>query len=205
MAAALGADYVGLVLTDGFVRSVGVDEASGLVRDVPAIPVAVLVDEDLETAARVAEALGAGVVQLHGQESPEIAEALRALGPWEVWKAVRVRERSDVTDALHRYGSVVEGILVEGWKAGVVGGGGVRADYAALEEVCPAVSAALTLVLAGGLTPDNVAEGVARVRPSVVDVSSGVEETPGRKDRALVQRFIEEARRDPLPPNGVQR
>ena len=205
MAAALGADYVGVVLTDGFARSVGVDVAPELVRDVPATPVAVLVDEDPETAARVAEALGAGVVQLHGRESPQVAEALRALGPWEVWKAVRVREPSDVTDALHRYGAVVDGILVEGWKAGVVGGGGARADFAALEEVRPAVSAALTLVLAGGLTPENVAEGVARVRPSVVDVSSGVEETPGRKGQALVRRFIEEARRDPLPPNGVLR
>ena len=87
----------------------------------------------------------------------------------------------------------------------MVGGGGARADFATLEEVRPAVSAALTLVLAGGLTPKNVAEGVARLRPSVVDVSSGVEETPGRKARALVQRFIEEARRDPLPPNGVLR
>jgi len=115
MAAALGADYVGVVLTSGFGRSVGADVAPGLVRDVPSIPVAVLVDEDLDGAARAAEALGAGVVQLHGRESPELAEALRALGPWQVWKAVRVREPSDVTEALDRYGAVVDGILVEGW------------------------------------------------------------------------------------------
>jgi len=87
----------------------------------------------------------------------------------------------------------------------VVGGGGARADFAVLEQTRRAVSAALTLVLAGGLTPANVGEGVARVRPSVVDVSSGVEEVPGRKARVLVQRFIEEARRDPLLPNGVLR
>ena len=205
MAVELGADYVGVVLTAGFGRSVDRDAAPELVRDVLATPVAVLVDEDLEAAASLAKTLGAGVVQLHGGEPPEVAEALRALGPWKVWKAVRVRTPSDVTDALDRYGSVVDGILLEGWKEGVVGGGGAQADFAVLEEVRGAVSDDLTLVLAGGLTPANVAEGVARVRPSVVDVSSGVEEVPGKKARVLVQRFIEEAHKGLFPPHGVLR
>jgi len=170
MAVELGADYVGVVLTAGFARSVDRDLAPGLVRDLvrdlPATPVAVLVDEDLEAAASLAETLGAGVVQLHGEEPPEVAEALRALGPWEVWKAVRVRTPSDVTDALDRYGSVVDGILVEGWKEGVVGGGGAQADFAVLEEIRGAVSDDLTLVLAGGLTPANVAEGRDSLPPT---------------------------------------
>ena len=102
---------------------------------------------------------------------------------------------------METFAPVVDGILVEGWKEGVVGGGGARADLATLEAARRAVPPGLTLVLAGGLTPENVAEGVARVRPSVVDVSSGVEEEPGRKARALVQRFIEEARRSP-PSHG---
>lgn len=205
MADELGADYVGVVLSPGFGRSVDLAAAPGLVRGVAAIRVAVLVDMDPDPAAAAAEALGAGVVQLHGEESPEVVEAVGALGSWDVWKAVRVRTPGDLTDALRRFGSVVDGILVEGQKDGVVGGGGVRADLSVLEGVRSEVSPELTLVLAGGLTPANVAEGVARLRPSVVDVSSGVEEIPGEKSRSLVQRFIEGARRSPLPPNGVLR
>ncbi len=205
MADALGADYLGVVLSPGFGRSVDLATAPGLVRDVSATRVAVLVDLDPDAAAVAAEALGAGVVQLHGQESPQVAEAVRALGPWDVWKAVRMRTPADLTEALRRFGSVVDGILVEGYREGVVGGGGARADLSVLEGVRAEVIPELTLVLAGGLTPANVAEGVARLRPSVVDVSSGVEEFPGEKSRVLVQRFIEAARRGPLPPNGVLR
>lgn len=205
MAVDLGADYVGVVLTAGFGRSVPVDGAAELTRGVTATPVAVLVDEDPEAAAGAAEALGAGVVQLHGEESPEMAEALRSRGLWRVWKAVRARKVADVANAVERYGASVDGILVEGWKEGVVGGGGARADLGMLEEARAAVPVELAFVLAGGLTPANVAEGVARVRPSVVDVSSGVEEVSGQKSPALVQRFIEEARRGPLSPHGVLR
>ena len=205
MADELGADYVGVVLSPGFGRSVDLSAAPGLVRGVSATRVAVLVDVDPDAAEAAAEALGAGVVQLHGEESPEVVEAVGALGPWEVWKAVRVRTPADLTDALTRFGSVADGILVEGRKDGVVGGGGARADLGVLEAVRGEVSPELTLILAGGLTPANVREGVARLRPSVVDVSSGVEEIPGNKSRALVQRFIGEARRGPLPPKGVLR
>jgi phosphoribosylanthranilate isomerase len=203
MAASLGADYVGVVLTAGFGRSVAVAAAPALVRDVSATPVAVLVDELLESAAGAADALGAGVVQLHGQESPDLARELRSMGPWDVWKAVRVRSAADLCAAVDAYAPVVDGILVEGWKEGVVGGGGVKADLTVLESARAAVPRGVTLVLAGGLTPENVAEGVARVRPSVVDVSSGVEEGPGRKSRTLVQRLIEEARRSAPPPHGA--
>ena len=205
MAAALGADYVGVVLTVGFGRSVSPTAAPDLVRDVPATPVAVLVDEPLAVAARAARSLGAGVVQLHGGETPATARSLRGMGPWHVWKAVRVRSAQDLIVAVEMFAPAVDGILVEGWKEGVVGGGGVQADLSTLEEVRPTVPQGLTLVLAGGLTPENVAEGVARVRPSVVDVSSGVEEEPRRKSRTLVQRFIEEARRSPpLPLGGLR-
>jgi len=205
MADALGADFLGVVLAPGFGRSVAVASAEALVRGVRAMPVAVLVDQELGEAASAAEALGAGVVQLHGDESPGFASSLRDSGPWRVWKAVRVKRASEVPDALTRYEGAVDGLLVEGWRRGVVGGGGGRADLAALETVCADWPSGLDLVLAGGLTPTNVAEGVARVHPSVVDVSSGVEEAHGRKSRDLVRRFIEAARSGLRPPNGVQR
>ncbi|MHC4925389.1 MAG: phosphoribosylanthranilate isomerase [Planctomycetota bacterium] len=200
---ARGSDYVGVILSAGYTRTVTVEEAKGLVADVAATPVAVFVDEEVSVAARAAAAIGAGVVQLHGEETRRTVSEVSALGPWKVWKAVRVREPSDLTDALARYADVVDGLLVEGWKDGVVGGGGARADLQALSAVRNEVPAGLDLVLAGGLNPENVAEGVARFRPSVVDVSSGVEETLGQKSDDLVYRFIEEARRASDNANGA--
>ena len=86
----------------------------------------------------------------------------------------------------------VDGFLVEGWRQGVVGGGGVRV---ALEPaaVRGAIPSEVDFILAGGLEPATVAETMARFSPDVVDVSSGVERQPGRKDHGLVQAFVREA------------
>jgi len=192
---AAGADFVGVVMSAGFGRSVPPDRARSIVKDLFAVPAAVLVDESAEDAAALGERLGAGVLQLHGDEPPEVLERLAGLGPWKLWKCVRVRGAGDVSTALERYGELVEGILLEGRRDGVIGGGGVRLDLDAIREVRPRIPARLEVVLAGGLTPDNVADAVARFSPDVVDVSSGVERGPGVKDPDLIRRFIEEARR----------
>lgn len=202
-AAAAGADYVGVVVTEGFGRSVPMTRAADLVADVRPVAVAVTVDETPERAAALARALGAGVVQLHGQEPPEAVEALRTLGSWRIWKAVRVRVPEDLMTAAIRYGDAADALLVEGWREGVVGGGGVRADLAALENVRATLPPDLPLVLAGGLTPDTVAQAVARFRPAVVDVSSGVEERVGVKSQILIERFVIEARSGLQNPEGV--
>ncbi|GMV07317.1 MAG: N-(5'-phosphoribosyl)anthranilate isomerase [Gemmatimonadota bacterium] len=204
---ALGADYLGVVLTGGFSRSVDPAVAAGVVSGLRATPVAVLVDEAPDAAAALADGLGAGVVQLHGAESPDDVERLRSLGGWRLWKSVRASGPGDVEDAVRRFGSLVDGILVEGRKAGVVGGGGARVDPDAVGRLRDLVSPPLRLVLAGGLTPDSVAAAVNRHGPDVVDVSSGVERETGRKDRELLRRFLIEARRvrspeHPLPSSG---
>jgi phosphoribosylanthranilate isomerase len=190
----IGADYLGVILTPGFGRSVAPHAAAAMLAGVSATPVAVLVDASPSEAAEAAAEIGAGVVQLHGQESPAVASAVRELGEWSVWKAVRLRKASDLLETVRDFAADVDGILVEGWRAGAIGGSGVRADLDMLESVRDAVPRGLELVLAGGLDPDNVAQGVARFRPSVVDVSSGVEEHRGRKSHALMVRFLEEAR-----------
>lgn len=190
---ALGADFVGVVLSAGFGRSVPPEAAAALVEGVGAVRVAVLVDEEADGAERRATALGAGVIQLHGAEPPELVRELAGRGDWRLWKAVRVGTLSDVHRAVGRYGDVVQGLLVEGYEEGVVGGGGVRlgVDPVALRAAVPSH---LDLVLAGGLEAATVADAVDRFRPDVVDVSSGVEEAMGVKSRALVGSFIEEAR-----------
>ena len=189
---AAGADFVGLILSDGFARSVDPARAAHVVLGIATTRVAVLVNEPPAQAVVRAQSIGASVVQLHGDERPESVAALRALGDWEVWKAVRARCIDDVFRAVDIYGDLVSGLLIEGWKEGVVGGAGAIVEIDA-EALRAAVPATLTFVLAGGIVPSDVAPTVARFSPDVIDVSSGVERSPGRKDHKLVTAFIREA------------
>jgi len=187
-----GADYLGVILSAGFSRSVDPATAATLVEEVRPITVAVLVGEEPAAAEQLARSIGAGVIQLHGEEPPSVLAELRSRGPWKLWKAVRAKAVDDVERAVERYADVADGILVEGWKDGVIGGGGVRLDVGtAVGEVIPE---RLDFILAGGLEPDSVAETVIALRPHVVDVSSGVEHRKGEKDAELVKRFVEAAR-----------
>ncbi|MEX2467927.1 MAG: phosphoribosylanthranilate isomerase [Gemmatimonadota bacterium] len=193
LAVQLGADLVGFVLTRGFGRSVAESDADALTHGLSAERVAVLVDEPVARAVALAGSIDARVVQLHGSESPETVQAVREAGGWRVWKAVRARTLEDVAQAVLHYGSLVDGMLVEGWREGVLGGGGAKLAVApaTLRTVLPE---GLEFVLAGGLTADSVAAAIEDFRPDVVDVSSGVEGRPGRKDAAAMRRFVAAAK-----------
>ena len=190
---AAGADYLGVVLSPGFGRSVAPGLAAALVEGTRAPKVAVLVDATPESAEAAAGALGAEVIQLHGSEEPAVLEALRSRGGWTLWKAVRAATLAEVERAVERYAHVTDGFLVEGWKEGSLGVGGARLALDA-EQVSALLPDELDFVLAGGLDPDTVAGAVRRFRPDVVDVSSGVERALGLKDAALVQGFVLAAR-----------
>jgi phosphoribosylanthranilate isomerase len=192
-AIAAGAAYVGAILTPGFARSVDPATAARFVEGGEATLVSVVVDLGVEESARLARLTGAGVIQLHGDETTNELAALRELGDWRLWKAVRVRQTSDVEFALDRWGSAADGVLLEGFREGRVGGAGATFPWEALEAVRAKVPTDLTLVIAGGLTPDNVAAAVSRLAPSVVDVSSGVEERLGVKDPAKMRAFVSRA------------
>ena len=200
-AAALGADYLGVILSAGFGRSVAPDRAARVVEGLAAVAVAVLVDELPDRAEAAARRIGAGVIQLHGNEPPDVAAELSRRGPWRVWKSVRARSPDDVRRAAERYGAFVEGLLVEGYREGVVGGGGSGLDPGAFPRLDTLMPRPLRSILAGGLRADTVRGAVDHFVPDVVDVSSGVEREPGRKDRDLIGRFIQEAReaRGPTP------
>lgn len=188
-----GADFLGVVLSDGFGRSVPLARAAEVVQGTRARKVAVLVDEPAESAGERARSIGASVLQLHGDESRGTVESLRGLGDWSLWKAVRAAQLSDLRRVLDNVGDLVDGLLVEGWREGAVGGAGMRLALDA-EAVAAEVPSTLSFVLAGGLTPDSVGEAVARFGPDVVDVSSGIEVTTGIKDHELIRDFIENAR-----------
>jgi len=187
-----GADYLGVVLSAGFRRSVEPARASALVEGTRALKVAVLVDEHPDAAEAAALALGAAVLQLHGDEEPSLLAALKERGPWALWRAVRARSLDDIRRTVERYHGVADGILVEGGE-GALGVGGARLELDA-DRVRDLLPEGLDFVLAGGLDADTVAEAVRRFEPDVVDVSSGVERERGAKDHALVEAFVLAAR-----------
>lgn len=194
-AAAAGADYLGMIASPGYGRSAppALGRALAAASGLPVV--AVLVDEPRASAAKLAREAGASVLQLHGAESPEAVAALRAEGPWKLWKGLRVRSGEEVRDAIQRYGGVVDGLLLDGWHPRMVGGSGTRFPWEVVAPIREEFPAGVAFIAAGGLNPDNVGEAVERLRPDVVDVSSGVETAPGIKDPERIRSFIENAKR----------
>jgi phosphoribosylanthranilate isomerase len=189
MAARAGADAIGLVFWPRSPRYVDLDKARAIAAAVSpfVLRVGVFVDATTDEIGRAVHAAGLDVVQLHGDEPPEVFDRLPRRG----LKALRVGPGFDASRALS-YQRHAAGLLLDTQAKGVPGGTGETFDWAVAEWVRTQVSC---LVLAGGLTPDNVGDAIATVKPDAVDVSSGVESEPGRKDPNKVRAFIEAVRR----------
>ena len=187
LAVALGADYIGLNFWPGSKRFVSVDEGRDIAAAVgaPAKRVGVFVNAEMADVEQVAMMVGLDVVQLHGDESPEACASLSV--PW--MRALRIGSAADV-DAIDLYPNA-RMILLDAPSAGY-GGSGRTFDWglAALAR-----RRGKPIFLAGGLTPDNVADAIRAARPHAVDVAGGVESAPGIKDETAMRRFIEAARR----------
>jgi phosphoribosylanthranilate isomerase len=184
-AAAAGADYVGLNFVPTSPRRVSVARAVRIARAAEgAAVVAVFADADGDEARRIADAIDADLVQLHGVELPEYCRG------WErpVIKALRAPAAGALAALAARYGEVAY-LLVDAWAPGRLGGTGVPLDL----DVTGALDAD-RLFVAGGLDADRVAAVVARLRPYAVDVASGVESRPGVKDHGEIARFVRRAK-----------
>jgi phosphoribosylanthranilate isomerase len=190
VAAEAGARYLGVILAPGFRRSVTPDAARIILESFQAGRVGVFVDADEDTLRSIAEAAGVDVLQLHGDESPELAARMRAAG-WEVWKAVRARDADDFSAAVQRYAGSVDALLVDGYDPASHGGTGARFPWDQVAARRHELPAGLRLIAAGGLRPENVADAVRILRPDAVDVSSGVERAPGEKDPRAVRDFVQ--------------
>lgn len=188
-AAEAGARWLGVILAPGFGRSVTADDARVIFHGLPAQRVGVFVDADELILRSVAGAAGVDVLQLHGDEPPELAARMRAAG-WEVWKAVRARGADDFSAAVARYAGSVDALLVDGYSPGSHGGVGASFPWEAVAARRGELPEGMRLIAAGGLRPDNVARAVRILRPHAVDVSSGVELAPGRKDPQAVRDFV---------------
>jgi phosphoribosylanthranilate isomerase len=189
MAAAAGADAVGFVFWARSPRAVAVEQARRIARALPPflLRVGVFVDAPAAEVARASEDVGLDVVQLHGDESVE--DCLSA--PRRVMKAVRVGRGFEPEAALLYREAAAAVLLDTRDDGGLPGGTGRRFDWSlarALRSELP------FLGLAGGLDAENVAAAIREADPDLVDVSSGVESSPGRKDAARVRAFVEAVR-----------
>jgi len=190
-AVASGADAVGFVFWYMSPRRVEPEQAAAISAELPesVLRVGVFVDAPREEIERVTQQVGLDVLQLHGEEPPEALIGLSR----PALKAIRVGPRFMAEDAL-RYTKSAHGIVVDTRLPGetqMPGGTGVPFDWSLVANLADQVP---FLMLAGGLSPANVASAVRAVRPDAVDVSSGVERMPGRKDPERVKAFIEASR-----------
>ena len=192
-AAKAGASYVGFVFFDKSPRNISVAEAKQLAPEVPAgiAKTALIVDAgDAMLDALLAE-VPIDILQLHGKETPSRVEEIKSRYGLPVMKAVGVADSGDIA-ALETYAKVSDQLLVDAKPAtGAVlpGGNGLAFDW----ELIAGRRWPVPWMLAGGLTPENVAEAIRLTGAKQVDVSSGVESAPGVKDEALIEAFCRAA------------
>jgi phosphoribosylanthranilate isomerase len=192
-----GADAIGLNFYPGTPRYLSLDTARQIVAVLPkeVVRVGLFVNASPFVACRLYDDLQLDLIQLHGDEPPEY---LAQLGARPVMRAFRLKpgKLSTAIDYLTRcrqLGVLPRLVIMDALVVGMYGGSGKTADLTTAKQYT-AQSGLPPLVLAGGLTPDNVAEAIAAVRPVAVDVASGVESSPGHKDPAAVEAFVKAAR-----------
>ena len=192
-AAGAGAAYVGLVFYPCSPRNVSFERAAELLAVVSegVTPVALLVDPDDSLVERVAR-MGVGMLQLHGSETPERVAEVRALAGLPVMKVVAIGGAEDLSRIDEHEGAADQILLDARAPAGATrpGGNALAFDW----RLIAGRAWARPWMLAGGLTPENVAEAVRLTGATQVDVSSGVESAPGEKDPRKVAAFIAAAR-----------
>ncbi len=181
-----GADALGFVFYKKSPRFIEPEKAKEIIKAIPPFvtTVGVFVDEDANTINKIVKRIGLYTVQLHGNESSEFCGKIIS----KVIKAVRVRGQDVSGFGLSSYR--VSAYLMDTYREDMPGGTGETFDW----EVAKEAKKFGRIILAGGLTPHNVAEVVKTVKPYAVDVSSGVEQRPGKKDLKKVKEFIERAK-----------
>lgn len=188
-----GADYLGFNFYPKSVRftekPVCAEITSVLKREHPQIKlVGVFVNSPVDEIKDILQTCQLDLAQLHGDETPEMLASLNG----KAFKAIRLSAESVQTSVYPFLKSAFEpAMLIDAAVKGVYGGSGVTADWTAAAELAKKYP----LLLAGGLTPDNVADAVRQVRPWGVDVASGVESAPGEKDAGKMKAFVKEVKR----------
>ncbi|MEX2172927.1 MAG: phosphoribosylanthranilate isomerase [Pirellulaceae bacterium] len=205
LAAEAGADAIGLNFYEQSPRFVSPQRASEIVaavrRDYAPDRLAIFGVFVNAPAEQVLQAVPGEIdVQLHGDEPAELLAELRqqGIGPRSLVRAFRSADGNLAAAASYlqtcqRLGALPQAVLLDAHHPGTYGGTGQRLDWKLVRDASDQL-AGLPIVLAGGLTPDNVAEAIRAARPAAVDTASGVEASPGKKDAAKVRAFVAQAR-----------
>ncbi|MBM3482181.1 MAG: phosphoribosylanthranilate isomerase [Alphaproteobacteria bacterium] len=192
-----GARFVGFVFYPPSPRSLPHEAAATLARAVPerVARVGVFVDPKDDELKAVTSAVPLEAIQLHGSESAARIEAIRALTGKRIIKAIRVARAEDVAEAVP-FARAADWLLYDakvstGQGLGLPGGNAIAFDWGLLRG--RAVGGREGWILSGGLNPDNVRDAIAATEARALDVSSGVEDSPGRKNPAAIRAFLEAA------------
>ncbi len=179
-----GADILGFVLAPS-PRQVSPEKVRSIIDTLPpfVVTVGVFVDEEEKTIKDIADFCRLSQVQLHGNESPDFCQRFRP----KAIKAFRLQDDTSLF-SLSGYQGHVQAVLLDTFQKGIAGGTGRTFPWSLAVK---AKTLNLPVILAGGLNPMNVGRAVQMVKPYAVDVSSGIEERPGKKDPLLMKRFLE--------------
>ena len=187
-----GADALGFIFVESSPRYIAPEEARKITKKIPSFVqiVGVFMDHDPVELEEIIEYSRLTCVQLHGKETPEYCRLLgKAVPPCKIVKAFRVGTDFD-HGQLTAYDKYVSGILLDTYVKGQEGGTGKVFDWSLVTDD----KLRSRLILAGGISPDNVIEAITTVRPYSLDVSSGVEISPGRKDHVKLEQFGQRVR-----------
>ncbi len=181
-----GVDAIGLVFYPPSPRNVSIDQAATIAADLPPFvtTVGLFVNADADWISQVVREVGIDLIQFHGDECADYCASHGR--PWI--RALRMKEGLNLGEQMAVFANA-RGVLLDAYRPGIPGGTGETFDWSR-------IPATLTqpIILAGGLRPDNVADAVRQVKPYAVDVSGGVESSPGIKDADKIHRFVAQAR-----------
>ncbi len=187
-----GVDALGFIFHPKSPRNIEPEAARAIIQALPPFvdAVGVVVDKPLAEVVELARFCGLQYAQLHGKESPEYCRSLaQEAAPCKMLKVFRVGPQT-TAEELAPYGALVSGYLLDTYQKGVVGGTGAAFDWSLIRDL----DIQVPLVLAGGLDADNISQALHQVRPYGVDANSGLEDAPGKKNHALIRKFIRAVR-----------
>ena len=188
-AVAAGADALGFVFYAQSPRYIEPAVAKRIIAQLPpfVLSIGVFVNHDQESIRNLVDECGLAFAQLHGNETPTFCESLGR----PVLRALRLHDRGSLLALAEYKGRMgVKGFVVDAYSSEAYGGTGQTVDWSLAREVAHAAP----ILLAGGLTPGNVQEAIQHVHPYGVDISSGVEEHPGKKDHEKIRAFTQAVR-----------
>lgn len=187
-----GADAIGLVFYAPSPRNVTVEQAQALVKHIPAYVqiVGLFVNATGDEIVQILKNIPLDVLQFHGDETPEQCRHIAQLTGRRWYKAIQVKPDLDIIKIIHDYQQVgASAVLLDAWHPELKGGTGHSFDWSQFPKLD------IPLILAGGLTPENIEDAIKTTQAFAVDVSGGVESAKGIKDQQLIEHFMQGVQR----------